>query len=309
MSGITNNIITNPMDKQSLQQLYDSKLFTDIKLTLKDETSSIELNLHRNILYVSGSKYFQKLLTTEFQEKDKSEITILIPNASVCRYLIESFYQKTVEDNSAEFLINMQRCRHFLLMDCSIDCLLEIEEPLTIELFDSWIDTLEMFNHKWSRHDIDIVVYKIPNEYDLNNLPDNIFLKILLYKNYLWACQRNKKNYSPDLPSKRLINEKMENFKALYPRLTLSMEDYFSISLLSWSKCHRGCLMGDFIENNNNELQSFIDLDDKEFVNEIISRWRDHRNDCLESIANFFNSEKNSPVPIRKYQYPTTNFK
>lgn len=66
---------------------------TDLELTLIDDETKIEINVHKIILYMACD-YFKKLLTG-FKEKDLNKITINVPNSHVMNDIIMGFYKLT----------------------------------------------------------------------------------------------------------------------------------------------------------------------------------------------------------------------
>lgn len=73
------------------------KLFTDLALTLYDDTNEITINLHKIILYIRCI-FFKKLLTS-CCEKILNEIKIWVPNVYVARDIIISFYDNNSNKN------------------------------------------------------------------------------------------------------------------------------------------------------------------------------------------------------------------
>ena len=80
------------MDYNKLYHLTKENLFTDLLLTLKDDTTEIIINVNKNILY-SSCIYFEKLLMN-FKEQTLNNITIQVPNANICYDIIMLFYHK-----------------------------------------------------------------------------------------------------------------------------------------------------------------------------------------------------------------------
>ncbi len=82
----------------NLYQAQCNNLFTDLLLILKDSNETVELNVHKIILW-SRSSYFNKLLQTNtYKESLLSNITIEVPNANVTRDIILSFYNFNKSD-------------------------------------------------------------------------------------------------------------------------------------------------------------------------------------------------------------------
>lgn len=284
------------MDSLSTWQLYQSKLFTDVRIILQDHLSSesITMDLHKCILYSSGSKYFQKLLTTNFKEKDKSELIIQVPNTNICKDIIESFYHKSNENYNAEYMINYVKCCYFFSMSVSSKKLFDIPSPIPMDMYNDWIELLLMSSVDLSSTDIDTIIYKLPDDYDINDLPLTVVEKIILYKNYLWIKHKNDHRFYRQLyPQRDTITTLLEANKKIYPDLTI--DNLLSLVTLTWSKTNSGLLLSDYITNNHEKLQCLSVLSNKDFVENIIANWRQYKSDYLNEVDEIYRGNRPEP--------------
>ncbi len=105
-------------------------IFSDLKLILKDQNSEIIMNVHKHMLYAC-SPYFEKLLTN-CKEANMNEITIIVPNASVCYIIIMSFYGKNIDINipNWKFVMEKVRCNDFLGLEYNIESIYDLSIPV-----------------------------------------------------------------------------------------------------------------------------------------------------------------------------------
>lgn len=202
-----------------LLDMYEKKMFTDIQLILIDDSESIVMHLHRSILYISESEYFRALLTN-FNSRDKPIITLNVPNAKECHDIIESFYGKTHEINDLKRAIDSYRCRQYFCLNFDLDdilcwCKMDSKE-MTNELYNEWLNALDTLGCKWLEEDIDIVFMRIPQNYDMNELPDFIIRSVTQIINNMLNDRFTKNNDQIELPrnfikAAKIIQEKISS--------------------------------------------------------------------------------------------------
>ena len=156
-----------------LEKTYRENIFADLVLILSDDTCSITINVHKHILYASGSDYFCALLT-RFKDKDSHQLSIVVPCAPICKDIIESFYGIKHHDTSPLYLIRTSICLQFLCLDPKIDTIISIDIPAN--LFNFWVASLDMLDQF---HNIDLICSKISTDYDLEQLPDTLVERLI----------------------------------------------------------------------------------------------------------------------------------
>lgn len=117
------------MNPVKIGELGQQKFLSDLTLTIKDESTTLVMSLHKFVLYC-GAPYFEKLLTK--LDADISATTITVPNAIIVRDIILSFYGMTFNDNDTwEYALDMCTCRDFLCLSVSLHNLYHLTIPST----------------------------------------------------------------------------------------------------------------------------------------------------------------------------------
>jgi len=170
-------LILLKMNFNKLFGLTTKKLFTDLALTLKDDTSTMTLNVHKSVLYAS-SPFFEKLLMTQCKEGDANEITIIIPNAQIVYDIIMSFYQQPAPKMTGwKYTLESYRCYDYLGLDFDIMQLYNLTIPS--EGFGMLLDLVEELGYDSAL--IRLILKNIPKDYDLKELPKELLEEILKF--------------------------------------------------------------------------------------------------------------------------------
>lgn len=104
----------NNMNISRLPNLYNSGDLADIELIISDDYQTINIQVHRLILYLNCD-YFQRMFQN-WSEKEKCVINIQVPNASICHDIILSFYgiESNISDLSDfNYNLEMIKCKDF----------------------------------------------------------------------------------------------------------------------------------------------------------------------------------------------------
>lgn len=122
-----------------------NKKYTDIELVLQDKNVSVTMNLHKNILACSCD-YFEKMFDFG-SEKNKNQITIIVPNAKIVHDIILTFYGEKINSTNYpdwEHLLRILMCRSFLCLDNDVTLLHNIKVPA--EGFNLLLETINVFD-------------------------------------------------------------------------------------------------------------------------------------------------------------------
>jgi WD40 repeat protein len=169
---IYNNIINKDnhhMDYDKLYSYIQSKLFTDVSLTLIDKSHSVTFDAHKAILSAS-CLYFEKLFTV-LKEKDLNSITIEVPNAHVAYDMIMLFYgQKSNLGmlSVTKHLLESLRCYYFFGLDFDQSFLDDI---------DVFMDIVDMIGY--DERIIRLINKNLPETYDLSKFPKELLDEML----------------------------------------------------------------------------------------------------------------------------------
>jgi WD40 repeat protein len=149
----------------------EENLFTDLSLILTDGTSTLTMNVHKIILYLS-CPYFEKLLTN-FREKDATHITIEVENIYVAYDIIMAFYnQKTNLANLPywEHLLTEFKCRDFFGFRLDSELLSDLKVP--DEGFELLLDIIELVGY--NENTIKSINDNLPGTYDISNFSSEL---------------------------------------------------------------------------------------------------------------------------------------
>lgn len=153
-------------------QVYESGDLCDIELILVDDSSQKSIKFHKLVLYMK-SPFFQKLFTSLFKEKDKSQITIKIPNIEVCVDVIKSFYNIYVPKNDHwKYQLYNYLTKQYFLLECKLPERLKIPE----NEFDDFMNVTKLF--EYNNELINLIADNLPHNYNLDNLSIDLIKEI-----------------------------------------------------------------------------------------------------------------------------------
>lgn len=189
------------MNHNKLYQFQQEQLFTDLLLTLSDETTQLTINVHKNIL-ASASVYFEKLLT-QLSEKDKSQITIIVPNVHVAYDIILSFYGQKINMPNWKYILELCQCHDFFGLEINSQLLQDLEIPA--EGFDLLLDVIELIGY--NEDTIKIINKNLPDKYDLSFFPDELIKEMIkaTNENYFIAGSSDHSIKIRKVPTGKLI--------------------------------------------------------------------------------------------------------
>uniref|UniRef100_A0A6G6ACD4 Putative BTB-POZ domain-containing protein n=1 Tax=Borely moumouvirus TaxID=2712067 RepID=A0A6G6ACD4_9VIRU len=145
-------------------QVYESGDLCDIELILMDEKNQISIKFHKLVLYMK-SPFFQKLFTSSFEEKNKSQIIMKIPDVDVCVDVIKSFYNIVVSKNDHwKYQLSNYLTKQYLLLECKLPEKLSIPE----NEFDDFLNITQSL--EYNDELINLIADNLPHNYNLNNL-------------------------------------------------------------------------------------------------------------------------------------------
>lgn len=175
------------INTKKLQYALNNDIFTDLQLTLSDAKTNITTNVHKNILY-SSAPFFEKLLTN-FKEKNLDEITIIVPNASVTKDIIMSFYglNNSVSVNW-QYQLEWIQCCDYLGIDYDLARIKDLTIPA------NGIPLLFAVGEITNYPDIvvDLLAKNIPGDYNFGEINKNLFTKITKLKNNIEKIKNSR---------------------------------------------------------------------------------------------------------------------
>lgn len=154
----------------TIQKYLSNKKFTDLKLILKDETDTIELDVH-SIILSSLSPYFDRLLSFN---KQITEQLMIVDNAQIMADTIMSLYGYDPVNHQYPdwyYKLEMIKCRSYLCLDYNLSELHNLKIP--DNGFDLLLQVAELFDSS-NMSIIKLIKYNLPQNYDINSLPKKI---------------------------------------------------------------------------------------------------------------------------------------
>ncbi|AVL95161.1 BTB family protein [Moumouvirus australiensis] len=153
-------------------QVYESGDLCDIELILMDNQNQKSIKLHKLVLYMK-SPFFQKLFTSSFEEKDKSQIIMKIPNVDVCVDVIKSFYNINVPKNDHwKYQLSNYLTKQYLLLECKLPEKINVPE----NEFDDFLNITQSL--EYNDELINLIADNLPHNYNLDNLSIELIKEI-----------------------------------------------------------------------------------------------------------------------------------
>ncbi|AGC02303.1 BTB domain containing protein [Acanthamoeba polyphaga moumouvirus] len=145
--------------------VFNTEILSDTELILIDKNNKKYLKLHKLILYTK-SPFFQKLFTTFFKGKIKSQIILEVFDVDVCIDIIKSFYGVEILPNDNwKYQISNYMCRQQLLLESSLSKELKIPE----NEFEEFLSII--LSREYNDEIIDLISINLPLNFNLNKLP------------------------------------------------------------------------------------------------------------------------------------------
>jgi WD40 repeat protein len=164
------------MNYDKLYSFIQNNLFTDLVLTLHDDTHQLIINVNKNILAASCI-YFEKLFTN-CKEKTLNNITVEVPNVYVTNDIIMSFYGQEINSGNlsdTRHLLESIKCNNFLGLYYDLSLLDDIEIPETD--FELFLDIADLVGY--DDNIIKLINKNLPKEYDLSKFPEELLDEML----------------------------------------------------------------------------------------------------------------------------------
>lgn len=164
------------MSRKKILHNIEKYLSHDIILNLADDNNKVIISAHKIVL-CSECIYFEKLFAN-FKEKTMSEISIKVPNASVCYDIIRSFYEEIININNLpdwSHLLESFKCRDFFGLKNDESLLLNINVPP--EGFELLMDVIDLTSY--DNKLIEVINRNLPKEYDLSKFPKKLIKKMI----------------------------------------------------------------------------------------------------------------------------------
>ena len=196
------HVISHPllykMNSNELCHMFQEKLFTDLTLTIKDDTNQLIMDVHKCILYLS-SDYFKKMLT--FNKNISNNATITVSNAHIAHDVIMSFYgQKTNNGNFPEWkhILELYMCRNFFCLENDPKILDNIMIPA--EGFELLLSVIELIGY--NENSMKIIANNLSQEYDLSEFPEQVMKRVQEIKKdidtwYIFVADTSIKKWNP----------------------------------------------------------------------------------------------------------------
>lgn len=150
----------------NIYQDLSAKLFTDLKLIIKDPKFQIEVDVHKVVLHYS-SPYFRKMME---ENRDTTSVVLQVPDAGIMQNVVMSFYGVNKYRNNPNHLYVLQwiQCQHLLELELDPNQLYGIAVPE--DNFDMFISVAKLFD-PCDQKLVRTLVKNLPRNYPLENLP------------------------------------------------------------------------------------------------------------------------------------------
>uniref|UniRef100_A0A6G6AD91 Putative BTB-POZ domain-containing protein n=1 Tax=Borely moumouvirus TaxID=2712067 RepID=A0A6G6AD91_9VIRU len=151
----------------SLSKVYYDKKFSDLTIKLVDRFSEEILQVHKCILY-SKNPYFGNMFGDNFQESNKSQVIIKVPNVFAAKIVIESLYDIShTIDLDWELQVDIYKCKDFFYQDKNFPKI-----KINVQEFDKFLDSIDTLGY--SNDIVECIINNLPENYDLERFPTEL---------------------------------------------------------------------------------------------------------------------------------------
>ncbi|QGR54319.1 btb/poz domain-containing protein [Moumouvirus maliensis] len=151
----------------SLSKVYYDKKFSDLTIKLVDRFSEEILQVHKCILY-SKNPYFGNMFGDNFQESNKSQVIIKVPNVFAAKIVIESLYDiNHTIDLDWELQVDLYKCKDFFSLEKVFPKI-----KISAEEFDKFLDLIDTLGYP--NDIIECIINNLPENYDLERFPTEL---------------------------------------------------------------------------------------------------------------------------------------
>ncbi|AVL95195.1 BTB family protein [Moumouvirus australiensis] len=151
----------------SLSKIYYDKKFSDLSITLVDRFSEEKIQVHKCILY-SKNPYFGNMFGDNFQESNKSQVIIKVPNVFAAKIVIESLYDiDHIIDSDWKLQVDIYKCKDFFSQDKIFPKI-----KISAQEFDKFLDTIDILGYP--NDIVECIIDNLPENYDLELFPTEL---------------------------------------------------------------------------------------------------------------------------------------
>ncbi|AKI79827.1 BTB/POZ domain-containing protein [Acanthamoeba polyphaga mimivirus] len=274
------------MNKHNYQKLFTDGDLSDCRLILTDDNNSIEMDVHKCVLYAS-SPYF-KAMFKNFKESNSKSVTVRVHDTQTAYDIIKSFYGfKISRDTNWEYYINKILNKKFF----GINAKMKLDFKVPSDEFEHFLDKIELIGY--NKKTFKAIVNNLPQNYDLCKFPVDLLQGLMsvcseynLFVNgrknvYIWNVLENKYTFKMskndkfifELPNNNNTLIYTDEDKALIYQLNISTNTHEQINFFNGDKqiipdgdiFHEICTNQIFIVHDNGTISSF-DLDTRQIV-------------------------------------------
>ncbi|BCS83131.1 WD40 family protein [Cotonvirus japonicus] len=160
-------------------EYFIDKQFTDLTIIItneNDKNDEIKIDVHR-LIVCANCLYFEKMLTGDFIEANKSIVKIDVPNTHIVYDIIMSFYgQNTNSKNYETWYHVLMKIKCMDYLGIKLNPFLPHNFCVPSEGFELLIDSINIIGY--SDHNIKILAQNLPINCDLANFSNEIITKI-----------------------------------------------------------------------------------------------------------------------------------
>ncbi|AEQ33139.1 BTB-POZ domain and tricorn protease domain 2 containing protein [Megavirus chiliensis] len=160
-----------------LTKIYLDNKFSDLSITLSNDTDKYIINVNKCILYASSS-YFEKMFS-DFRESNQSNIIINVDNIEAAKIVIESIYDIPIPQN-IDWLLQIDIYKYFDYF-CIPHQLPDIH--INSNDFDIFLDKIDCLGYP--DNIVQCIINNLPLNYDISQFPTE------LLKSIYNLCQAN----------------------------------------------------------------------------------------------------------------------
>ncbi len=192
------------MKKHNYRKLFIDGDLSDCRLILTDDNNSIEMDVHKCVLYAS-SPYFRAMFKN-FRESNSKSIIVRVHDVQTAYDIIKSFYGfKISRDTNWEYYINKILNKKFF----GINSKMKFDFKVPSDDFENFLDKIELIGY--NKKTLRTIVNNLSQNYDLSKLPVDLLQGLMSvcseynlfvngWKNvYVWNIIENKYTFKvPD---------------------------------------------------------------------------------------------------------------